>query len=79
LDYEKIYKNIAVHNSVNLNPQPSGGCKPSIIPKTMTKKKGAGAPAKYGEPTVTLAFRVPESKKEKMKQIVKQLLKEMEV
>ena len=45
----------------------------------MTNKKRAGAPAKYGEPTVTLAFRVPESKKEQMKKIVKDLLKEMEV
>jgi hypothetical protein len=45
----------------------------------MTKKRGAGAPAKYGEPTVTLAFRVPESKKEQMKQIVKNILKQMEV
>jgi hypothetical protein len=45
----------------------------------MTKKRGAGAPAKYGERTVTLAFRVPESKKEQMKEKVKDLLKEMEV
>jgi hypothetical protein len=45
----------------------------------MKNKKGAGAPSKYGEPTVTLAFRVPESKKEQMKQIVKNILKELEV
>jgi len=45
----------------------------------MTKKNKVGAPAKYAERTVTLAFRVPESKKEQMKKIVKVLLKEMEV
>jgi hypothetical protein len=45
----------------------------------MTNKKRAGAPAKYAERTVTLAFRVPESKKEQMKEKVKVLLKEMEV
>jgi hypothetical protein len=45
----------------------------------MKNKKRAGAPAKYGEPTVTLAFRVPESRKEEMKEKVKDLLKEMEV
>lgn len=42
-------------------------------------KNKVGAPAKYAEPTVTLAFRVPESRKQEMKQIVKDLLKEMEV
>ena len=42
-------------------------------------KNKVGAPAKYAEPTVTLAFRVPESRKEEMKLLVKKILKEMEV
>lgn len=43
------------------------------------KKKSVGRPDKYAEPTVTLAFRVPESKKEHMKLLVKRLLKEWEI
>lgn len=45
----------------------------------MKQKNKVGAPCKYNEPTVTLAFRVPESRKEEMKLLVKQLLKQMEV
>jgi len=44
----------------------------------MTKKekrggtrKGAGAKPKFGEPTTTIAFRVPESKVPEIKKIVK--------
>jgi len=43
----------------------------------MTKKekrggtrKGAGAKPKFGEPTITVAFRVPESKKPEIKTLV---------
>lgn len=45
----------------------------------MKQKNKVGAPSKYNEPTVTLAFRVPESKKEQIKNIVKDILKQMEV
>lgn len=42
-------------------------------------KAKVGRPDKYAEPTVTLAFRVPESRKEHIRLLVKQLLKEWEV
>ncbi len=34
-------------------------------------RKGAGAKPKYNEPTTTIAFRVPVSKVERIKQLVK--------
>jgi hypothetical protein len=34
-------------------------------------RKGAGAKPKYSEPTTTIAFRVPVSKVERIKQLVK--------
>lgn len=37
-------------------------------------RKGSGAKPKYNEPTKTIAFRVPESKIEHIKSIVKTLL-----
>jgi hypothetical protein len=46
---------------------------------TMTNPKGAGAPRKYKEPTVTLAFRVPKSEKESIQKMIRELLKTMEV
>lgn len=39
-------------------------------------RKGAGAKHKYNEPTTTIAFRVPMSKVEEIKKIVKQYLSE---
>lgn len=38
------------------------------------KRKGAGAPSRYGEPTVMLTFRVPISKVAHVKEVVKALL-----
>ena len=38
------------------------------------KRKGSGAKPKYSEPTTTIAFRVPISKVEKIKQLVKDFL-----
>lgn len=36
---------------------------------------GAGRKPKYGEPTITIAFRIPESKKEEVKKIVNNFIK----
>ncbi len=38
-------------------------------------RKGAGAKPKFGEPTTTVAFRVPESKADEIKTLVKNSLK----
>ena len=38
------------------------------------KREGAGRPKKHGEPTTTIAFRVPVSKVEQVKQAVKKLI-----
>lgn len=40
------------------------------------KREGSGKPEKYGEPTVHLTFRVPVSKKEEIKALVKNKLLE---
>lgn len=39
------------------------------------KREGAGAKPKYKEPTKTIAFRVPISKAEEIKKVVKAILK----
>jgi len=39
------------------------------------KREGSGAKSKYGEPTVTIAFRVPKSKEEEAKNLIKHLKK----
>lgn len=39
------------------------------------KRIGAGRKPKYNEATVTVSFRVPESMKEKVKQMVHRILK----
>ena len=43
------------------------------------KRAGAGAKTKYGEPTTTIAFRVPNSKKVELKTTIKTHLKKWEV
>jgi hypothetical protein len=45
-----------------------------IKPTRGGTRKGAGAKPKYNEPTTTIAFRVPVSKVEWIKTIVKQQL-----
>ena len=37
-------------------------------------RKGSGAKSKYGEPTTTKAFRIPISKVEEVKSVVKHML-----
>ena len=48
------------------------------IKKRGGKRAGAGAKCKYGEPTDTIAFRVPISKIVKLKTIIKTHLKTWE-
>jgi hypothetical protein len=48
------------------------------IKKRGGKRAGAGAKSKYGEPTSTIAFRVPNSKKIELKKIIKKHLKKWE-
>lgn len=43
------------------------------------KREGAGRKPQYGEPTVTISFRVPESKAEEVKKNVGVLLKGWEI
>jgi len=40
------------------------------------KRKGSGNKPKYGEPTTTIAFRVPISRKEHVKTVMNKLLDE---
>lgn len=39
------------------------------------KRKGAGRKQKYGEATITVAFRIPKSKKEQVVSAVQQIIK----
>lgn len=39
------------------------------------KRKGAGRKPKYNEPTITVAFRIPHSKKEQVKKAVHKIIK----
>lgn len=42
-------------------------------------RKGAGRKPQYGEPTVTISFRVPESKADEVKKIVESKLSSWEI
>jgi hypothetical protein len=42
-------------------------------------RQGSGAPLKYGEETVMICFRVPISKKDQVKQLVKDYLSQLEI
>lgn len=42
------------------------------------KRKGAGHPFKYGEETINVTFRIPNSRKEEVKEIVYNFLKQFE-
>lgn len=48
-------------------------------PKQGGSRQGSGAKPKYNEPTTTIAFRVPKSKAEELKELVKSKLKEYEL
>ena len=45
--------------------------KPKNIERRGGKRVGAGAKHKYGEPTTTVAFRIPKSHKDSIKKIIR--------
>jgi hypothetical protein len=45
--------------------------KPKNIERRGGKRAGAGAKHKYGEPTTTVAFRIPKSHKDSIKKIIR--------
>lgn len=45
--------------------------KPQNIERRGGKRAGAGAKHKYGEPTTTVAFRIPKSHKDSIKKIIR--------
>lgn len=44
---------------------------PQHIERRGGKREGAGAKHKYGEPTTTVAFRIPKSHKDSIKKIIR--------